>query len=342
MNDRFRAELRTVAVVGVVLALLPTLILGSSYYETLIVHVVLIAMLAVALNIVFGHTDQLFLFMGALAGFGAYGTALLSDWLAITPWVTLPIAAVIAGLIGLAVSWISAKREFTVVLISILTLNLQLVFIEVYFGARNITGGSTGFSYDYLSLEPVPELLGVSETIVLFYLVVLLLVATLVAYLRLIHSRFGVAFDAIREDEVAARSIGINVVYYKSVAGFVSAFLFAITGAFLAVESGFLLPGNFTFLQVDVLVLIVLVFGGLRTTTGPVVGAGLIIGIEEILSTYAAQWRTPIFGGLLIILFLYFRQGIVRAAADRLSNLGFPPTGKQADQEPEPDEGSAS
>jgi branched-chain amino acid transport system permease protein len=338
-----RRRLETVGVMAVVLSLVPFLILGSSYYESLIVHTLLIALLAVALNIVFGHTDQLFLFMGGLAGLGAYGTALLSNWTGVTPWVTLPIAGVIAGLLGLTVSWVSAKRDFTVVLISILTLNLQLVLSQVYVGARGITGGSTGFSYTpYLDLTPVAEAVGVSEHIALYYVVVLVLVGALVLYLWLVHSRFGMAFDAIREDEVASSSIGVDVVYYKSVAGFLSAFLFAVAGAFLAAESNYLLPSDFTFLQVDVIVLIVLVVGGLRTTLGPVIGAAIIVAIEEVLSIYAAQWQTPIFGLLLIALFLYFRQGVVRAVSDAVSSASHLPgredSEPEPDPEPEPDE----
>ncbi|WP_148414027.1 branched-chain amino acid ABC transporter permease [Haloferax sp. KTX1] len=318
-------EVRNVAIVAVVFALAPLAVLGSSYYESVLAHLLLIALFAVALNIVFGHTDQLFLFMGGLAGFGAYTTAILADALAISAWVTLPVAALACGLVGLLVSYVSAKRNFTVVLISILTLNLQLVFSEIFVGARSITGGSTGFPYEYFGLDVVADAVGIETKLVLYYLVLLLLVATLGFYLRLVHSKYGIAFDAIREDEVAAESIGIDVVRYKTIAGFVAAFLIGLVGAFFARESGYILPGGFTFIAVDVIVLIVLVVGGLRTTMGPIVGATIIVGIEEFLSSAQSlqTWRSAIFGALLIVLFLYFRQGVVRSARDVLSDLGL-------------------
>jgi len=318
-------EVRNVAIVAVVFALAPLAVLGSSYYESVLAHLLLIALFAVALNIVFGHTDQLFLFMGGLAGFGAYTTALLADALAISAWVTLPVAALACGLVGLLVSYVSAKRNFTVVLISILTLNLQLVFSEIFVGARGITGGSTGFPYEYFGLDVVADAVGIETKLVLYYLVLLLLVATLGFYLRLVHSKYGIAFDAIREDEVAAESIGIDVVRYKTIAGFVAAFLIGLVGAFFARESGYILPGGFTFIAVDVIVLIVLVVGGLRTTMGPIVGATIIVGIEEFLSSAQSlqTWRSAIFGALLIVLFLYFRQGVVRSARDVLSDVGL-------------------
>lgn len=317
-------EARNVAVVAVLFALAPLAVLGSSYYESVLAHLLIVALFAVALNIVFGHTDQLFLFLGGLAGVGAYGTALLADALSVSAWLTLPVAALACGLIGLLVSYVAAKRKFTVVLISILTLNLQLVFSEVFVGARDLTGGSTGFPYEYFELDVVADAVGIETKLVLYYVVLLLLVATLGVYLKLVHSKYGIAFDAIREDEVAAESIGIDVVRYKTIAGFLAAFVVGLVGAFFARESGYILPGDFTFLAVDVIVLIVLVVGGLRTTLGPVVGAVIIVGVEEFLSSAQGlqTWQAAIFGALLIVLFLYFRRGVVRSARDLLADVG--------------------
>jgi branched-chain amino acid transport system permease protein len=327
----FGTEARNVLLVAAAFALAPLPVLGSSYYESVLAHLVLIALLAVALNIVFGHTDQLFLFVGGLAGLGAYGTGLAADALGVSAWLTLLPAALLCGLVGLAVSWVAAKRNFTVVLISILTLNLQLVFTEVFVGARDITGGSTGFPFEYFSLDVVADAVGVGEKLVLYYLVVALLVVTLFVYLSLVHSKYGVAFDAIREDEVAAESIGIDVVRYKTIAGFIGAFLIGLIGAFFARESAYILPGSFTFLAVDVIVLIVLVVGGLRTTLGPVVGATIVVVIEEFLSSAQSlqSWRTAIFGALLILLFLYFRRGVVRSVRETLDTLGVVDTERE-------------
>lgn len=323
MNVLPRNEIRKVTLVGVLLALAPLPVMGSSYYQGVLAHLVLLAMFAVALNIVFGETDQLFLFMGGLAGIGGYGTALLSDWLGITAWATLPIAALVAGLIGMGVSWIAAKRKFTVVLISILTLNLQLVITEVFVGAREYTGGTTGFSYEYFSLETVETMVGIEESMVLYYLLLAVLLVTLLVYVALVNSKYGVAFKAIREDETAAASIGIDVVYYKIVAGFIGAFFFGLIGAFYTLESGYILPSAFGFRSVDVVVLIVLIVGGLRTTLGPVVGAVVVVALEQFLGTTLTDWRTAVFGLLLIFLFLYFRSGVIPALDDLSATLGL-------------------
>jgi len=326
-----RSELRNVGIAVAILALAPIPVLGATYYQGLLVHILAIALFAAGLNVVFGHTDQLFLFTGGIAGVGAYGTALFADWLGVTAWATLLLAALVAGLIGLAVSWVSAKRNLTVVLIAILTLNLQIVFHEIFVGARDLTGGSTGFAYEYLSIGAMAEVVGVGKKVVVYYLLLVLLLAVLLGYLYLIRSKAGVAFEAIREDELAAESIGVDVVRYKSMAGFLAAFLIGFTGPFVAAGSGYLLPSEFSFLAVDVLVLIVLVIGGLRTTLGPVVGAVVIVVVEEFLATVASNWQSAIFGALLIFLFLYFQDGIVRALRSRLDDLGRGSTTEPAD-----------
>lgn len=322
MNAVPTRDLRNIAIVAAILALAPIPVLGSSYYEGILAHMVVVAMFAVALNIAFGQTDQLFLFMGGLAGIGGYGTALMAETFGISAWITLPVAALIAGLLGLWVSWVSARRNFTVVIISILTLNLQLVLAEVFVGARDLTRGSSGFPYTFFELGGLAETVGVGEKVVLYYVILVLLIAALLLYVGLVNSKFGVAFAAIREDETAAASIGIDVVRYKVIAGFIAAFVFGLTGALYAREAAYILPSAFSFLTVDVLVLIVLIVGGLRTTLGPVVGAAIVVAIEQFLVTTFTEWRTAIFGAMLIFLFLYFREGVIPYAEDLLARAG--------------------
>lgn len=315
----FGTRTKTLALAAV-LCVLPLFVLDSSYYVDLLDHFLLFALFALALNLVFGHTDQLFLFVGGLAGVGAYTTAILADTFGVTAWLTLLAGVALAGVIGGLVSWISARLRFTVVLISILTLNLQLALNQFFVGARSITGGTTGIPFAGLELDAVGELVGVSDNVVLYYLLVVVLVFGLLFYSRLIDGKYGLAFDAIREDEVAAESIGINVVRYKTIAGVVSAMLIGLVGVLSAQYQQFILPSQFAFARVDVIVLIMLIVGGLRTTFGPVYGAAIIVIIEEALQGIGG-WRTAVFGALLIVLFLYFRRGVVPAAYETFEGV---------------------
>jgi branched-chain amino acid transport system permease protein len=318
VNTETLPGVRKLALVAVVFVIAPIPVAGSGYFVGVLSRVLLFALFALALNIVFGHNDQLFLFMGGLGGIGAYTTALVADSLGVTAWLALPVAALVCGTIALSVSWISARRRFTVILISILTLNLQLVFVEAFIGARDLTGGSTGFPYELFSIEGVADATGVPTPVVLYYVILAFLMAAMVVYVWLINSKYGMAFEAIREDETAAASIGIDVVRYKTIAGFVAGVIIAVAGTLLAREATYVTPSIFTFLAVDVIALVVLIVGGIRQPYGPIVGAVVVEAIEAALSNYAADWRAAIFGALLIVLFLYFRSGIIVTVRDLL------------------------
>lgn len=314
---------RITAIALVLLAIPPLFFAPSvSYLSRIFILMVIYATLAMALNIVFGHTDQLLLFTGATAGIGAYTTALAAQTLGISPWVTLLAGALLTGVIGSLVCYVSAIRDLTVIVISILTLALQISIIELIEGARDVTGGVTGLSFTGLHLPAVQNALGLTNRVVLFYTVSALLLGVLVLYRYLMNSKYGLAFEMIRQDEVAAESAGLDVVRYKTFAGFVATFIMGLTGPFLAQLSEYMTPGMFTFNAIDVLILIILVVGGLRTMTGPLVGAVLLVFLNQQLSDFA-QFRAIFFGALLIALFLYFRNGMVRYADDVLEQRGI-------------------
>lgn len=302
----------------VVLALAPFVIVqsGSTFRAQLMISLLILASLAIALDIVFGQTDQLFLFLGGLAGVGTYATIGLSEWLGMSAWWFVLVSAFLAGSIGLLVSYVAARRRMTIIVIAILTLSLQLASEEVFDSWIELTGGSTGIRFDGLEIAVLSELFGtvfdprVGSRMALYYLLLVGFIGLILGYRHLLRTRYGLAFKAIRQDEIAAESIGIDVIRYKSFAGFTAAFIIGLIGPFYAQSRFIVTPALFTFVTVDVMVLIILVLGGMRTLTGPIVGATIVIYLSEILRG-AERWTTTIFGALLIVLFLYFRSGIV-------------------------------
>lgn len=302
---------------------------GEMYLARVFHLMVLYATLAIALNIVFGHTDQLLLFSGAVAAIGSYFTIILAQSLGISPWVTLPIGALVAGLTGAFVTYVGAIQKMSIIVISILTLALQLSIMELITGLRDITGGVTGIRFTGLNLEPVENLLGLHEMTITFWVISAILLATLLLYRHLRRSKFGLAFEMIRQDETAAEATGLNVVRYKTIAGFISTFTIGFVGPFFAQISGYVTPGLYTFNQIDVMILIILVVGGIRTMYGPIIGSVLIITLTEQLRSLA-EYQPIVYGALLIALFLFFREGIVRyidsmlethSVTDRISDI---------------------
>lgn len=307
----------------VVLGFIPILIFNPdlTWISRLFIMFLIFAIIATGLNIVFGHTDQLYLFLGGLLGIATYGTMITATRLDISPWLTwLPFALIVGG-IGFFVSYVCARRKLTVILIAIVTLSLQLAIVEVFVGARDWTGGTTGMRYSGFELEIVQNTLGLTYHQTLFYFVFLIFVAVTVFYHWLRHSKYGFAFALIRQDEFAAASIGVNVVRFKSLAGFFGAFTIGLIGPFYGQLERLILPSMFSFTSIDVVVLIMLMIGGFRTLLGPVVGAGVLIYINEELLHGIGQWRLTIFGILLIVLFLYFRQGLVPFIGQHITRL---------------------
>jgi len=316
-----RVDAAQAVAVLAVLTVLPLYVVraGGTYRARLLELFLVFALLAMALNIVFAHTDQLFLFVGALAGISTYTTISLVDATGVSVWAVFPVGVLVAGLVGLSISYLASRLEMSIIVIAILTLSLQLAAEEFFVGARDVTGGTTGISFSGLELPAVEEVLGLSSQLVNYYLLLLVLAGSFVLYSRMMRSRYGLAFDAIRQDGVAAESVGIDVARYKMVAGFTAAALIGLVAPLYATAQGRVTPSEFAFLSVDVTVLIMLVLGGMRTMLGPVVGAGAVIVINEEIGVFG-QWETSAFGLLLIGLFLYFSDGIVprvEALADR-------------------------
>ena len=283
---------------------------GVTYVSRLFTIFLMFAVLALALNVAFGHTDQLLLFTGGIVGIGTYTTIAFADALGVSLWATLLLGALFAGIAGSLVCYVAARRRLNVIVISILTLALQLAMVQTFNGLREITGGNTGMRVPALEAGFVTEPLGLEPLAFLYYCFLALLALVMVVYQYVVNSKFGLAFDVIRQDEIAAESTGVAVVRYKAIAGFVTTFIMGLVGPLYVQIGGYVSPGMFTFAAIDVLVLIILVVGGMRTMYGPVVGAAVIVYVNHLLQD-AQEYRTLIFGLLLIFLFLFFRNGIV-------------------------------
>jgi len=306
-----------IPVAVIVLALLPVFFFeeGVSYVSRIFTIFLLYATLALALDVAFGQTDQLLLFTGGIAGIGTYTAVEMASVLGVSLWGTILVGGLAAGIVGAVVCWVAARRQLNVIVISILTISLQLAMIQTFNALRDITGGNTGMEVPALTAEAITSTMGWEPLTFLYYLFLLLLTALMVVHHYLTNSKYGLAFDMIRQDEVSAASTGVAVVRYKAFAGFVATFFMGLVGPLYVQIGGYATPGMFQFATIDVLVLIILVVGGMRTIYGPIVGAALIVYVNEALQA-AQEFRTMVFGAMLIVLFLYFRNGIVRYARD--------------------------
>jgi branched-chain amino acid transport system permease protein len=305
--DLTRSPLQTfgpIAATVAVLALVPLWFGDSRSMMTVVTTGLAFAAYTIAFNLIFGSTGQLFLCVGALAGIGGFGSAILSERAGWPILLTMILAAVVAGLFGALLSWIAVSRSLDTIFTGIVTLAFSLSFEDFILGRQDLTGGENGL-----------RLTAGSDTIidgqVSPYYVFLALVAAYLVLFRIIQrSHLGWAFRALRDDEVAAELAGVDVARYRIYAGFIGATMLGLAGALFAHYRSFIGDSTFAFGNVDVRVLVMLALGGIGSLLGPILGATLFTVVDELLVDYA-QLREVIYGVVTLILFLSFRQGAV-------------------------------
>ncbi len=298
------------AVAGVLAALTVPLWIQSPYHLHVIIMAGIFTILASSLNLLLGYAGQLSLGHTAFFGIGAYTSALLALRLGWPFWAGLTCGAAVAGLAGWAIGRLALKvRGAYFVLV---TISFAGVISLVSVNWMDLTNGPLG-----LPGVPAPELFGWSfRSKSAYYYLVLggAALATLVCR-RLVRSRVGRAFLALRENEPLAESVGIDAVHYLVVAAVTSAALAGMAGSLYAHYTRLVSPEVFLF-SYTVTMVIMVVAGGKGTLSGPLVGAVLFTVLPEALREVVAwQWQMVLYGVVLVALVFFLPRGIVPAVA---------------------------
>jgi branched-chain amino acid transport system permease protein len=293
-----------IVVTGALLALVPLRYSDSRTMMGVIITGMLFAAYAVAFNVIFGSTGQLFLCVGALAGLGGYASAILSDRAGIPMVLSMVLAGTGAAVVGGTLSWIAVSRRLDVIFTGIVTLTFSLAFDNLLLGRRDLTGGETGLVVDagsdtFLGRQVAP-----------YYALLGLVLGYLVLFRLLQRSHVGWAFRALRADEIAAELAGVDVKRYRVLAGLIGSAMLGVAGAVYAHSEGFIAPSTYAFGQVDVRVLVMVAFGGIGSLLGPIVGAVTFTAVDEWLVSFN-ELRLVIYGAVIIVLFLGFKRGVV-------------------------------
>jgi branched-chain amino acid transport system permease protein len=293
-----------VALIGAVLALAPLWLGDSRVLMGVAVLGLTYACYAVGFNLIFGSTGQLFLCVGALAGVGGYGGAILADTVGLPIIVSIVVATLGASLVGGLLSWIAVRRSLGVIFTGIITLIFALAFENLLLGLGGVTGGESGFAIsagaDSFLRRQIPP----------YYVMLILVLVFLLVHGLLRRSYFGWAFRALRDDEVAAELAGVDVARYRVYAALIGAAMLGLAGATYAFTEGRISPTTFGFAQVDVVVLVMLAFGGIGTLFGPILGSITFTALDEVLIELG-QLRVLVYGILVIVLFLWIPRGVI-------------------------------
>jgi branched-chain amino acid transport system permease protein len=250
-------------------------------------HVMVLLFMAViqgeAWNVLGGYTGQYSVGHSAYFGIGAYATLMLLQFRQVPPWWGVWAAVALAVLVGLVIGSITFRLRgpyFVLASIAVAEI-LRLVALNW----KEVTNGAEGI----LVTELPPLKLGQTvltdfgSKVPFYYAGLALAAVTLCANWLVQHSKLGYYFQAIREDQDAAHSLGIPLALYKNVALAISSFLTAWAGAFYAVYVGFIDPGNVLTVEVSVQMVLICIIGGIGTIYGPVLGALLLVPLSEAL-----------------------------------------------------------
>jgi branched-chain amino acid transport system permease protein len=266
---------------------------------------------AVGLNILVGYCGQLSIGHAGFIAVGAYTSAILTHRFGMPFPVGLISAGVIAGLVGLIFGLPSVRVKGFY--LAITTIAAQFIIIWVI-NHWNLTGGFNGISVPYASIGGLVFRSESSQ----FYLIIVIAVLCVFLAKNLTRTKVGRAFIAIRDNDLAAEVMGVNLLYYKLLAFFIGCFFAGIAGGLFAHYTGTLSAENFSFTE-SILYIGMIIIGGLGTNVGPVLGVifirvlqqlllgGLVPFLEATFTMFPAGFASgvaPMLFGLVIVLFL--------------------------------------
>lgn len=303
MKTFLQKNLKAVIAVAV-LAVIALLLSQKTYYALIIGLIGVYAIVADSLDILFGYTGQISLGHAGLFAIGAYVTTLLRMKAGIPSLAALVIGAVATMLVGSLVAIPASKlvKHF----LSLLMIAFgQMVYLIVNTWTP-VTGGSLGIgAIPYLNVCGWVLNSNLQASVFIWILVVL----TMLAKHRIINSRTGRAFIAIRENPIAARGLGIDVRRYKILAFAISAFMTGLAGGLYAFLRGFISPETFNGTQ-STLFMTMLLFGGITSTAGPVIGSAVLLLVKELFQSMAL-YQGVIYAMFILIVLFFFPNGAV-------------------------------
>jgi len=277
--------------------------ISNAYTMRITIVAMMYASLVISLNLITGMLGQMSFGHAAFWGLGSYTAAILSTRLGWGSEITFPAAIVVSGLFGALLGLPVLKLKgyyFTIV-----TMVFNEIIRVILFNWMSLTNGPLG-----ILRIPRPSFFGfqIRSQMAFFYLALIILIITILVVSNITNSRVGYAILAIRDDEIAAASNGINVFRYKVTTFVVASSLAGLAGAFYAQYTNYIDPNAFSGLQSNEMIVMV-IFGGLGNIFGSIFAAIVLSILPEVLRTFA-MYRQIIYGILLVLMMLIRPQGL--------------------------------
>jgi branched-chain amino acid transport system permease protein len=297
--------------IGLLILLVLPKFLGS-YELGIFIMIFFYAYLGQSWNILTGYTGVISLGHSIYVGIGAYMTFLLTLTLGLSPWIGMWIGGIAAGLIGLVIGYFGFRFGMKGVYFVLLTISFaeigRLIVLHLkVFGSFQGLFITPQFSFANFQFK---------ENTPYYYIALGYVIFSLIVVRLLERSKIGRYLVALREDEDAAESLGVDVFKYKMIAIFISAFMTSLAGAFYTNYLYYLHPGTMMSMAFSIEIILRPIIGGMGTVLGPVIGSFLITPLAELSRSYFAKagyegLHLVIYGFLLVAVVLFFPRGVI-------------------------------
>ena len=283
------------------------LALPNNYAYEIAIQVALNAVVCVGLNLLIGYAGQISLGHAGFFALGGYASAILAARYGVPVWLSLPAACAGVGALAYVVGRPTLRLKGHT--LAMATLGLGVIISIALTTEDKLTGGPDGMTVPPLVLFG----LAMQGEKLWYWIAGVLLVGTVWLALNLIESPNGRALRALHGSEVAAQTLGIDAARFKLQVFTLSAVLAALAGALMAHYSGFITPVKASFLH-SVELVIMVVFGGMASVFGAVVGAAVLTVLPQLL-TVLKDYEMMVFGAVLVATMVLFPQGLVPSLA---------------------------
>jgi branched-chain amino acid transport system permease protein len=288
----------------VLIALPPfVLAIGQPFYLDLARRIIILAIAAVSLNLILGYGGLVSFGHAAYLGIGAYTVGIMGFYGITSGWLQWPVAIGASALVALAIGAVSIRTSGIYFIMITLAFTQMLYYLGISIAEF---GGDDGMRLKARS--KFSGLIDLDNPVTFYYVALtLMLVAVFLTY-KIVNSRFGMVLRASKSNEARSLAIGFSPYPYRLLAFVIAGAMCGLAGALYANHTNYITPGLMSWQQSgDIMFMVIL--GGMATTAGPVLGAFVLLLLEDLLSAWTQHWQV-ILGPLLILSVIFFRRGL--------------------------------
>jgi len=277
--------------------------LGQPFYLDLVRRIMILAIAAVSLNLILGYGGLVSFGHAAYLGIGAYAVGILGFYGLTNGWLQWAVAMGASALVALAIGAVSIRTSGIYFIMITLAFTQMLYYLGISIAEF---GGDDGMRLKARS--QFPALFDLGDPVAFYYVSLVLMLVSVFIVQRIVNSRFGMVLRASKSNEARSRAIGFSPYPYRLAAFVIAGAMCGLAGALYANHTNYITPGLMSWQQSgDIMFMVIL--GGMATTSGPVLGAFVLLLVEDQLAGWTEHWQV-ILGPLLVLSVIFFRRGL--------------------------------